>query len=381
MKIVADAHIPQVQAAFAGLGELVLVPGRDMDCSMVRDADILLVRSVTKVNAALLNNSQVRFVASATSGIDHIDTDFLRQHDIGFVSAHGSNARSVVEYVLSALSVLSTQKEFNLSGKTAGIIGCGAVGSRLADAFTVIGMKCLLNDPPLHDASGDTRYSDLADLVRADIITLHVPYTETGPYPTRHLINAEFLRRMKADAIIINTARGGVIDETALMHTMHDHPEFLTTLDVWSGEPHINLQLLKQINIGTPHIAGYAADAKLRATAQIHAGVCDYLGVVPFWHYDGILPQQEQHEFMINSMNVDDAVTMAVLAHYDVRSDAAALRRVLEMGREQVSEYFDALRRNYPLRREFSATTLRVSSEHQAGILRQLGFTVKVDSP
>lgn len=379
MKIVADSQIPLAQEAFSSLGELELYAGRSITSETVRDADILLVRSVTPVNAELLANSRVRFVATATSGIDHIDTALLQKSGIGFASAHGSNAQSVVEYVLSSIFVLAEQLDIDLKDKTAGIIGCGAVGSLLCQALQATGMKCLLNDPPLQEQSCNPVYEPLEDVLQADIISLHVPLTTNGPYPTINLLNENNLPLLKRGAILINTSRGGVISKHALGECLKLNKKMSVVLDVWDHEPEIDLQLLSAVAIGTPHIAGYSTDAKIRATDMIYKAVCRYLTLPDVWQPAGGLLDEGLQEFSISDeVNDTDAIAMVIKAHYDVRSDAASLRRVLEFDRKQTGQYFDELRKNYPLRREFFATTIKLPAyrNHLANQFLHLGFTV-----
>ena len=379
MKIVADSQIPLVREAFSNTGELHLHAGRSITPDIIKDADILLVRSVTPVNAALLNNSSIRFVATATSGIDHVDVEYLQDSEIGFASAHGSNAQSVVEYVLSSLFVLAEQNNFNPKDKTVGIIGCGEVGSRLRKSLETIGMQFLINDPPLKDKTGDPMFIELEDVMQADIVSLHTPLTTSGPCPTRYLVDEKFLSRMKQDAILVNTSRGGVVNSNALANHIRQHQEFSVVLDVWEHEPEIGHDLLASVEIGTPHIAGYSTDAKIRATSMIYNAACSYLGLSQTWKPAGGLLDAGLQEFNIaDEVNDFDAIAMAVKAHYDVRSDAASLRRMLEVDSEQSGLYFDELRKNYPLRREFSATSVKLPPNHK-NLVNQflhLGFTV-----
>lgn len=383
MKIIADRQIPFVEPAFSTLGEVVLCEGRKITPEIVADADILLVRSVTPVSAGLLEGSPVRFVASATSGIDHVDLEYLKTAEISFAAAQGSNAQAVVEYVLSSLLVLAGQQGFDLQSKTAGIIGCGQVGSRLRSSLTTLGIECLVNDPPLKHSSGGPGYCDLSAIMTADIISLHAPLTDSGLYPTRSLVNETFLAGMKADAILINTSRGGVVNEGALKAHIRRHPGFSVVMDVWEYEPQIDLELLSLVDIGTPHIAGYSTDAKLRATEMIYAAACDFLGRQHAWQPGSeVLDRARQHIRLDTEMSDAEAVQLAIPSHYDVRSDAAALRRALEIDRQKTGYYFDELRKNYPVRREFPATTLELSSANpaRARLFEELGFNVDTHS-
>ena len=154
MKIIADQQILHVAQAFSQLAEVTLCNGREITAESIHEADVLLVRSVTPINANLLEGSQVKFVASATSGQNHIDSDYLQRNSIGFAHAKGSNARSVAEYVMSSLFVLADKHDFKLKEKTVGVIGCGEVGSRVVELFETIGVRTIMNDPPLKDTIG-----------------------------------------------------------------------------------------------------------------------------------------------------------------------------------------------------------------------------------
>ena len=128
LNIVADENIPYVQEAFKTVGTVKLVPGRAMSPSTVRDAQVLLVRSVTKVNRELLENSQIQFVGTATSGLDHIDSKYLQSCGMAFASAQGGNANSVAEYVVTAMLIIANQQGRGLEGKSIGIVGVGNIG-------------------------------------------------------------------------------------------------------------------------------------------------------------------------------------------------------------------------------------------------------------
>ena len=376
MKIIADQHIPFVRQTFSRFGEVVVLNGRAISPGHVEDADILLVRSVTRINAGLLENSRVRFVGSATSGIDHVDTDYLGANKIRFAYAPGCNARSVAEYVLSSLFVLAGQYDFSLQDKTIAIIGCGKVGSCLQELIQALGVRCLVNDPPLKDKTGGSLYCGLEEALSADIVTLHVPLTDRGNYPTRGMVDADFLAQLKPQGIFINTSRGEVVDEAALKQFIRGHRAFSVVLDVWSNEPCIDAGLLAQVAIGTPHIAGYSLDGKLRATWMLYRQVCNYLEVSADPEPELAMPPAESSDIWL-AME-EDAIQFAVLAGYDVRSDAASLRRMLEIPGELRGDYFDALRNNYPVRREFRQTRidLPTNNAYIREKLVKLGFTI-----
>lgn len=377
MRIVADQNIAEVEAAFGGLGEVIRVPGRMLAREHLRDAGMLLVRSVTRVDAELLDDTPVRFVATATSGVDHVDLDYLRARAIAFADAPGSNAESVAEYVVCTLLVRLAAEERSAEGLTVGIVGCGHVGSRVAQKCEALGMRCILNDPPLRDATGNPRYQDIETALQADVVTLHVPLTDHGAYPTHHLIDAGRLQRMRPDALIINTARGGVIDETALVRHLYARSGTNAVIDCWENEPAVSRRLLSRAVLATAHIAGYSYDAKLRATEMIYQGACRYLGVEPAWKaaLDPIAGG-----YMVDTHVDQEALRRAVIACYDVRADDALLRFALTMAPQRMPPYFDGLRRDYRRRREFAAlkVTCHRRRERLAAMLAGLGFAVRL---
>lgn len=376
MKILADRQIPCVHRVFSEFGEVKLRDGRDITPQEVQSADVLLVRSVTRVDAALLDGSAVRFVASATSGVDHVDTAYLERAGIGFASAPGCNAQAVVEYMLSSLFVLAAQYEFKLADKLVGIIGCGQVGSRLAQALSVLGVQYICNDPPLKEITKEDKYCELREVLQADVISLHVPLTISGRHTTRRLVDAQFLAHMQPGAILINTSRGAVVDEGALKDALRRN-RFPVVLDVWANEPVIDPELLASVDIGTPHIAGYTSDARLRATAMIYRRLCEHLQLPGAWRPEAELALLPVKEIRIDAgTDVLDGLEMAILSHYDVRGDAATLRESVHMPAPAAICYFDELRKNYPVRREFAATTVRISGGRLAGMFEKLGFTV-----
>jgi len=378
MKIIADPLIPRVREAFAVLGEVSFCDGRSIMPETMRDADVLLVRSVTPVNADLLRGSRVRFVASATSGIDHVDTDYLAEAGIGFAWAPGCNAQSVVEYVLSSMLVLARKYDFRLQDKTVGIVGCGQVGSRLLRALEMLDVCCLVNDPPLQERTGESGFVAIEELLTADLVSLHVPLSNTGAWPTRDLVNRDFLQQLKPGSILVNTSRGDVMDEKALFELMGCNRHGVV-LDVWRGEPAIDRDLLARVDIGTPHIAGYSLDSKIRATTMIRQAACEYFSVdAEITEEPTPLPGGRTMQ-LSGDVDLHDGLELAILWHYDVRSDSAALRRVLEVDPVETADWFDSQRKNYPVRREFPATTVVISG-HNTELeerLQQLGFPVR----
>jgi erythronate-4-phosphate dehydrogenase len=372
LSIVADQQILLAKEAFSRFGDVQLVDGRSIDQITIQDADVLLVRSVTKVDEVLLKDSSVKFVGSATSGIDHIDTDYLNKSNIHFSHALGSNARSVAEYVLSSLLVTAEQKEFALTEKTVGIIGCGQVGSRVKSFMDVLGVNCLINDPPLAKKTSVDTYVELDEIQQADIITLHVPYTTNGEFQTEKLVNKAFLEQLKADVVFVNTSRGEVVDEAALLAFKQLNPDATLILDVWCNEPEIDINLLQQTFIATPHIAGYSYDGKIKATEMLLAALNKHINKKS--RKTGLMKTESE----ITNIE-DDLIQLAVMQSYDVRSDACALADLINIETKARATYFDSLRKNYPIRREFINTTIqtRKMSPTTRQQLQRLGFIVE----
>ncbi len=379
MRIIADENIPCVAKAFASLGEVTLLSGRGMQASQVHDADILLVRSVTRVDAHLLAGSNVQFVGSATIGFDHVDRAYLQQQGIGFSTAPGSNATSAAEYVVSALLALAAQQGFDPSGKTLGIIGCGNVGSRVRHKLAALGMHCLVNDPPLQAQGGHDDFVDLDTVLQADVITVHVPYTREGPYPTHHLVDAAFLARLRPGAVFINTARGAVADNAALDALLESRSDLSVVLDVWEGEPDISMSLLEKVQLGTAHIAGYSLDGKLRGTEMIYRAACAHFGRPLQWQAADDLPAGLSLDLReLRAAPLLTQLQAAVFACYDIRHDDASLRELAALPAAGRPGRFDRLRKEYPVRREFPQASITTGDPdgELARVLATLGFCV-----
>lgn len=375
MIVVADQNIPQVEEAFASLGEVRLVEGRSLSPEAIRDADVLLVRSVTRVGEALLAGSKVRFVGTATIGTDHLDQDFLRDAGIAWTSAAGSNANSVAEYVIAAILTVAGRRNRDLADKTLGIVGQGNIGSRLARLAPALGMRVLANDPPLERSKVPGNWMNLPELLAdADFVTCHVPLIRSGQDKTVHLIGPRELAQMKPEAVLVNTSRGPVVDNSALLESLDKGQIGGAVLDVWEGEPDIRCDLLERVDLGTPHIAGYSIDGKLNGTVLMLRAVCRDLGRLPEWAPS--LPLPEEPEIRLGDAPRQEALCKAVHHAYPITRDDLSLRMGLSLARSEWPAYFDGLRKNYPVRLEFPH--YRVSGRKQeAGTLealRVLGF-------
>ncbi|MFH0965799.1 MAG: 4-phosphoerythronate dehydrogenase [Planctomycetota bacterium] len=381
MRIVADENIPFAREAFGQLGDVTLAAGRLITPGAVRDAELLFVRSVTRVDAALLTGSRVRFVATATIGTDHVDTGYLASQGISFAYAPGSNANSVAEYVTAALLVLAGRKGWTLAGRSIGIVGAGNVGSAVARKAGALGMRALRNDPPLARGRGPAGFVELAQALDADIVTLHVPLTKSGPDRTFHLVNGEFLARMRPDATLINTSRGAVTDTSALLESLARGRPGAVVLDVWEGEPAIDVELLSRTDIATAHIAGYSFDGKVNGTHAIYKEACKFLGRKADWDPRDVPPPPDVGEIDAPADADDEgAIAEVVRRVYAIERDDAHLRDIIAIKDAGArARHFDELRRTYAVRREFHNTVVRVPERRRplAKKLAGLGFRVE----
>ncbi|MCH8120479.1 MAG: 4-phosphoerythronate dehydrogenase [Planctomycetes bacterium] len=378
MKIIADANIPFAAECFSSIGEVKIVGGREITPGIVSDADVLLVRSITPVDSDLLADSKVRFVATATIGFDHIDIDFLRRNNIGFASAPGSNSNSAAEYVIAGLLEIGRKYDIDLEDKSIGIIGVGNVGSRVAKKCAALGMQIYLNDPPLQRQTGEAKYLPLKELFDCDFITLHTPLTFEGVDKTYHLADEKFFKSLKEMCVFVNASRGGVVDSDALKAAIRSGRFRVVVLDVWENEPNIDMELLEMVDIGTPHIAGYSLDGKITGMIMIYKAACEYFGVGVKFDIGDFLPEPAIGQLRIESSadNEQDALVNSVRKIYDIREDDVRLRRVCEEPVEKRGEFFDGLRKNYPVRREFQNTKVIVKdrSSTLAKKLAGIGF-------
>lgn len=373
MQIIADENIPHVAAAFANLGNVKTLAGRNMDNSDLIDCECLLVRSVTRVNQELLRNTPVRFVASATIGTDHIDLDYLDSKQIGFANAPGCNAESASEYVINALFALADSRDFDPFALKAGIIGCGNVGSRVKEKLDILGIETLINDPPLQqDGTRQFEYVSLDQILNeCNFITLHVPLTRDGKYPTHHLFNANRLDQIKKGAILFNAARGPVIDNTALLTLLEQRRDLTVFLDTWEGEPSINHQLLRSVDLATPHIAGYSVEGKLRGTQMISDAAHQFFGQQASWRMTEHLPRPEAIQLTGSAPPLQELLK----AHYDVFADHQHLTALADLNPGQSANQFDVLRKQYPKRYEYNHYQVRnIADKKTASRIGRLGF-------
>ena len=397
MKIVADQDIFAVERIFSSLGELVLLPGRDISRSDLVDADALLVRSVRAVDRALLAETGVRFVGTATSGVDHVETRWLDDAGIAFAHARGANAPAVVEYCLGALARLTLAGRIDQTPRRVGVIGAGAVGGHLARRLQDLGYEVAVCDPPLAEAaqaktgplSGSERasafeYQPMEAALDCDIVSLHVPLTRAGRHATAGMLDADALARMRPGAVLLQASRGGVVDEQALLARLSSGPELHCVIDVWENEPAVNAALAEKASLATPHIAGYSEQAKWSASLMLArqlaahfnlprfdldpaGGTNSSLSVPPEWASDGAAHWRVVDRCM-------------ALADSSSRFKRWAKQSDPKGNPESIAREFDGMRKPRLRRQEFSAIRLsgaETLTNQQRNWLAGAGFSLQ----
>lgn len=375
MKILADENIPLVNEFFQSIGEVVTRPGRTMTNDDACDASALLVRSVTNVNQALLHSSNVSFVGTCTIGVDHLDQQWLQNNHVEFSSAPGCNANSVVEYVYAALCHL----DVNWRDKKFGIIGCGNVGGLLYKRLKLQGVNCYCYDP-LRTPEHNTDLTSLEEVLRCDIISMHTPLTKTGEHPSFHLINLPQLQLLKTGAVLLNCGRGPVINNADLLQFLTERDDVRVVLDVWEPEPDISLDLLDKVVLGSPHIAGYSYDGKLKGTEMIYQAMCKHLNIPAELSVKDLVPPLTNNQLdVLEEQTTWEHVKRLIAQVYSIADDDKRLRALAERARKGEDNFaigFDNLRKHYPTRREFHNYQVNGADTKTAQWLSVLGFGV-----
>jgi erythronate-4-phosphate dehydrogenase len=376
MRVIADDKIPFLKGVLEPFTDIEYCPGDRITPDTIRHADALLVRTRTRCDRRLLEESDVKFIATATIGFDHIDTAYCQHRGIYWTSAPGCNSASVNQYVASALISYSRKHGFKLEDRVLGVVGVGNVGKKVVRTAEILNMRVYLNDPPRVRNEGICGFLSLDSIIReCDIITFHVPLSFDGADKTFHMVNEDMLSRLNRGTILINTSRGEVADTAALKKARTEGKVTGLVLDVWENEPDIDRELLSLAAIATPHIAGYSADGKAKGTAMAVQALSRYFKLgIDDWEPEDI-PLPENPEFMIDCKDRDPEGVLgdAILATYRVEADDDRLRTTVET--------FEKQRGSYPLRREFQAFTVRLKNEH-SGIRQKMikmGFRVEED--
>ena len=373
MKIIIDDKIPYIKSAFEGVADVLYLPGNKTTPEVVKYADAIITRTRTICNRELLEGSSVKFIASATIGYDHIDTEYCKKAGIQWTNAPGCNAESVNQYIASALCSWAMRKRKDLSCLTVGIIGVGQVGSRVAKTCEILGMKVLLNDPPRERKEGSQNFVSLKTIQNeADIITLHVPLNTEGEDATFHLVNEDFLQSLKKKPVLINSCRGEVNNTEDLINAIEAGDISGYIADCWENEPGLDLELLNLAEFGTPHIAGYSKDGKANGTTMSVQAVSRFFNLgLNNWQPTGIeLPHASTIEIDGSQRRSYSVMAEAILSTYDIEADD-------EMFRES-PHLFEKLRGDYPVRREFNAFTIKAINVEKETLekLEKLGFGI-----
>jgi len=374
LRLIVDENIAFADKAFAQFGKVNLMPGRKINNSALKETDVLIVRSITNVGEDLLKNTPVKFVGTATIGTDHIDLDYLKSKNIFFTDAKGCNAYSVTEYVFASLLNFAVKFGLSLKDKSIGIVGVGNVGSKVAAFAEALGMKVLLNDPPLKRTGDKRNFVELDEILKCDIVTLHTPLNLNGIDNTYHLFNSDNLNMLKDGTILINTSRGAVINNNGLLDVL-SKKKLKLVLDVWENEPDINIELVKKVLIATPHIAGYSFEGKVNGTKIIYESLCEYLGQDKTFKFDLPIPQESILLFN-NSNKLETGLNNLISSVYSIQDDDNRMRKIIEMEKDERVKYFDLQRKNYPRRREFNNYTIESCnlSTSVQDVLKKLRF-------
>ncbi|MCX6227895.1 MAG: 4-phosphoerythronate dehydrogenase PdxB [Bacteroidia bacterium] len=371
MKIVIDDKIPYIKGVLEPYAEVIYLSGDKTNAAVVKDADALITRTRTICNEELLAGSAVKFIATATIGFDHIDTDYCEKVNIAWTNAPGCNSKSVEQYIASALMVLAEKHQFSLTEKTIGIIGVGNVGSKVARLCETLGMKVLLNDPPRVRAEKLKGFVGLDEILeKSDIITLHVPLNMEGEDMTFHLADSNFFSKTKHKPILINSCRGEIVDTNSLKQALKDSQLSGVVIDCWENEPAIDLELLSLVDLATPHIAGYSRDGKANGTSMSIRALSKFFKLgINNWKCSNVEMPDNLDIFIDGTGKATQQILSdAILATYDIRSDDKKLRSSVKT--------FEKQRGDYPVRREFPTYRIfcKINNIKAINKLKQLGF-------
>jgi erythronate-4-phosphate dehydrogenase len=379
MKIVCAETVLLGHDAFLTAGTTTVIADREITRNDLMDADALIVRSKTKITRELLHGTPVKFVGTATAGIDHIDAAYLQSRGIYWCAAPGCNANSVSEYLIAALLVMGRRHGFDLEGKTIGVIGCGHVGSRVVKKCEALGLRVLRNDPPLAAVSNDPDFFPLEHvLAESDIITLHVPLVKHKPWPTERMADYLFFEQLKPGTIFINAARGNVCDYDALLSARRGGAVSRMILDVWHPEPAFSVDVLKRADLASPHIAGHSYEGKLNGTISCYNECCNFFEIPKTWNIGASLPPPDVPFIELDCTGRDDEQLLHDIVQqvYDIETDDQLIRKAAVHSEVDRARNFDALRKNYRVRREFMNTvvTAQNASSQLKKKIKALGF-------
>lgn len=353
VSIVADEAIPFLKGVAEPWCDVTYLKGSEISRNSLTSADALLVRTRTLCNRSLLEGTPISYIASATIGYDHIDTEYCNTNGIGWSNAPGCNSGSVMQYMVAAILHLSVKFGVEPGQLTMGIVGAGHVGSKVAAAASALGMKVLINDPPRQRREGSHQFTHLKKLLKeADMVSLHVPLTVTGSDSTFHLAGREFIASMKRGSFLFNTSRGGVTSEEEVKRALWSGQLRGYIADVWDREPVADSELIEMAAIATPHIAGYSADGKLNGTRIALQCVADRFRLPLILPPHGILPAPKNSLISpaTSQGTLTEFLSYIVMQTYDIAEECRLFK--------SAPSQFESFRNNYPLRREFGAFTV-----------------------
>ncbi|MDD3108405.1 MAG: 4-phosphoerythronate dehydrogenase [Alistipes sp.] len=339
--IVADCAIPFLQGTLEPYATVDYLQGSAITHDDLRKADALIVRTRTRCDAAMLEGTPVRLIATATIGYDHIDSTYCAAHGIEVVTAAGCNARGVLQYVMAALALCSLRDHWSPTERCLGVIGVGHVGKLVALFGEHFGFKVLCCDPPRAARESAAAFVTQEELLsQADIVTCHVPLLREGPHPTFHMAGARFFDRMRQGSLFINSSRGEVVEDEALIHALQAQKLSHAIIDTWNHEPAIDPTLHALCTYGTPHIAGYSLQGKAAGTAAVVRALSRHFGwPLTQWYPSEVTPTRA---------NLDltwEELLQRMPQYFDLEQESLALRND--------PSQFEALRNHYTYRTEF----------------------------
>lgn len=363
-KIVADENMLGIESLFSDIADITFANGREITTKILKDTDALLCRSITPVNASLLANTQVKFIGTATIGIDHLDTEWLDKNQINWSNAAGCNAPAVGQYVLSAIAYWCLKYGREMKDLSVGIIGAGNVGTILAQYLDFYGIDFKLYDPPLEKAGDNRSFATFQSILKCDVVSLHVPITAEGEHATHHMFTRNTLEQLNRAQLLINASRGAVIDNQDLDDYLTSVNAAQCVLDVFENEPNINLSLVKQTLLATPHIAGHTLEGKLRGSWMIYQAFCHHFAIETNKQESELYP--DSNELDLSGLSLEKCL----LAIYDSSLDSKDLKN---LKKDEINRQFDQLRANATqlsngfIRRDYSGW--RIKDDHSTFML------------
>jgi erythronate-4-phosphate dehydrogenase len=371
IKVVVDDKIPYLKGVLEPYAQVIYLPGSKITTHDLIDADALLTRTRTKCNAKLLEGTNVKFIATATIGFDHIDTKYCDENGIKWTNAPGCNSGSVQQFIASTLLHLAVKHKLKLSEIVLGVVGVGNVGTKVVKLAEALGITVLLNDPPRAKKEGNCGFVSLDSIIReCNIITFHVPLNKDGDNCTYHLADSNFLAKLQPNTILINSSRGEVVDNIALKAALKEKSIKAAILDVWENEPDIDNELLKLVDFGTPHIAGYSYDGKANGTAMSVQALSKFFNLPLIDWSPNNIEKPPFPEITINceGLTKEEVLFQSIIATYDIKYDDNKLRDSIET--------FEKQRGDYAIRREFHAYKIHLLNDkhHIQNILKEIGF-------